>query len=54
MSDTKPKSWQARRATYKRQNGTETLTGPQMRRDEHERAEAKGKAKAAKTPRKSS
>lgn len=43
MSNAQPKSWQARRAAYVRQNGSKTLTPAQTRRDSHERNEAKGK-----------
>jgi hypothetical protein len=42
MSAAAPKTWQKRRATYAKQNGTKTLTPAQVKRDKHERNEAKG------------
>lgn len=42
MSDAKPKSWQKRRAVYRKQNGSASVGGPAMtpaqsRRDRHKR-----------------
>lgn len=37
MSDAKPKSWQKRRAAYRAQTGSKTMTPAQSRRDRQKR-----------------
>ncbi len=43
MSDAKPMSWQKRRANYKAQTGTKTMTPAQNRRDQQKRNAKKSK-----------
>lgn len=43
MSDTKPLSWQRRRANYKAQTGSKVMTPAQTRRDTQKRNAARSK-----------
>jgi hypothetical protein len=42
MSAATPKTWQKRRAVYAKQTGSKVMTPAQVKRDRHERNEAKG------------